>query len=102
MGGWGADRSLAALARSYAHAFFEADDARRRLFEFLQRDFELMTEQLSGLTEQPLPELRAARQELVYKTAALRQFLENIVQSHPDEGETDDPGSTTDWHALLR
>ena len=61
-----------------------------------------MTEQLSGLTEQPLPELRAARLELVYKTAALRQFLENIVQSHPDEGETDDPGSTTDWHALLR
>ena len=90
------------LQWTYAHAFFEADDARRRLFEFLQRDFEVMTEQLSGLTEKPLPELRAARQEIVHKTAALRQFLENIIQSQPVESEPDDPGSITDWSALLR
>ena len=39
------------LQYTFVYAFFEKNDGRRNLFEFAQKDLEVYTEKLSGLSE---------------------------------------------------
>lgn len=69
------------LAWTYVWAFFQQNEAQRQLFEFVQKDLENKTEQLSGMIEnQPTHEILKDRTRLLDYVAALRDYLDNIKQ----------------------
>jgi len=77
------------LAWTYVWAFFEKDEVKRSLFEFVQKDLETKTEQLSGMIEnRPLEKVLRERLQLLDYVSALRGYMENIKEYtiiDPDE-----------------
>merc|ERR1711974_218587 len=69
------------LAWTYVYAYFQEDAAQRRLFEFVQKDLETKTEQLSGMIEErTIGDVLKERVVLLDYVAALRGYLENIKE----------------------
>eukprot|EP00415_Alexandrium_ostenfeldii_P000014 UN0014 len=69
------------LAWTYVWAFFERDEVKRELFEFVQKDLETKTELLSGMIENnPLEKVLKERLRLLDYVSALRSYLENIKE----------------------
>eukprot|EP00928_Gymnodinium_smaydae_P080484 TRINITY_DN64171_c0_g1_i1.p1 TRINITY_DN64171_c0_g1~~TRINITY_DN64171_c0_g1_i1.p1 ORF type:complete len:772 (+),score=93.08 TRINITY_DN64171_c0_g1_i1:97-2412(+) len=67
------------LAWSYVWAFYQEDEAQRRLFEFVQKDLETKTEHLSGMLEKRTTAgVLKERDRLLDFVAALGGYLENI------------------------
>jgi len=78
------------LAWTYVWAFFEKDDAQRRLFEFVQKDLETKTEQLSSMIEtHKTADVIKERGKLLDYVTALRGYLENIKQYTMIDPDTD-------------
>jgi len=74
------ERCRGTLAWSYAHAYAEPDDAKRQLFACAQKQLEVFTEELSGLSERSPTEAAAAKQRIVFLTAALAKYRANIAE----------------------
>jgi hypothetical protein len=69
------------LAWSFVWAFFQEDEAQRHLFEFVQRDLEVKTEQLSDMIENRTTACVLQRlTELLDYSPVLRGFLEHIKE----------------------
>mmetsp|Transcript_136015 Transcript_136015/g.254197 ORF Transcript_136015/g.254197 Transcript_136015/m.254197 type:complete len:684 (+) Transcript_136015:73-2124(+) len=71
------------LAWTYVWAFFEHNEERRRLFEFVQKDLEVRTEHLSKMIEgRPVMERRGMIESARLRNyvAAIRDYLENIKE----------------------
>jgi len=69
------------LAWTYVWAFFEGDEVRRQLFEFVQKDLETKTEQLSSMIEKrPTADILRERTKLLDYVSALSGYLENIKE----------------------
>ena len=85
------------LAWTYVWAFFQQDEAVRRLFEFTQQDLETKTEQLSSMVEdRPAAEVLSERMRLTDFASVLRGYLENfkrygedVISARKQESEGD-------------
>lgn len=73
------ERCRGTLQWSYAATYGEADDGRRALLVFAQKQLEVYTEELSGLTEQKHAAVAKARSRIVFLTAALTKYRANIA-----------------------
>jgi len=98
------------LQYTFIYAFFEKDEGRRNLFEFAQKDLEVYTEKMSGLTEikagRTLEAVLKERDTIVDNVRVLTRFLANILHYEPlgsdkrddaeddaeDDGEDDGEG----------
>jgi cobalamin biosynthesis protein CobT len=94
------------LQYTFIYAFFEKDEGRRNLFEFAQKDLEVYTEKMSGLTEikagRTLDAVLKDRDTIVDNVRVLTRFLANILHYEPlgsdkrdnaeDDGEDDAGG----------
>lgn len=85
------------LAWTYVWAFFEHNEAQLRLFEFVQKDLETKTEQLSSMIEnRPAAEALDERTKLIDYISALRGYLENIKAY-----TVTDPAAARNWGAAV-
>lgn len=69
------------LAWTYVWAFFEADETQRRLFEFVQKDLEVKTEQLSYMIENhTTAKVVQDLAKLIDYVSALRGYLDHMKE----------------------
>jgi len=74
------------LKYTYAFAYYLKDVNKRTRFEYHQEMLERFTENLSELSEKPLPDMN--RTEVVNQTRVVDRFMKNILK-YVDDGMED-------------